>query len=278
VVFLKVFGLLLLCGGWLGSPLVAAAQEWSHAEPEWRWLSRGLGFARVEVFHDGEEVEELAVIKIDPGANAFRVFHHSPQSIAAWQREIQAPVVFNASYFGPGGQPIGLVLVDGKPLGPWRNPRMRGMFVAEPRGISPDLPRATILDLTLTPVDPRKLPWTQGMQSFPLLLDYKGQIRVRSSDKRAHRTVIAADRQGNILVFNTADVYFTLYELARFLKASAFGIDSALNLDGGSESQLLVKTKDFEHFSPSSWENRLGNFLDRREFWLPTVVGVFPRD
>jgi hypothetical protein len=149
--------------------------------------------------------------------------------------------------------------------------------VAEPKGMSPDLPRATILDLLTTPVDPKKLPWTQGVQSFPLLLDYKGKIRVRNSDKRAHRTVIATDRNGNILVFNTANRFFTLFEFAEFLKKSAFNIDSALNLDGGTEAQLAVKTEGFEFFSPPSWEKSIGNLIDEQKFWLPSVVGVFPR-
>ena len=115
------------------------------------------------------------------------------------------------------------------------------------------------------------------MQSFPLLLDYKGKIRVRDSEKRSHRTVIATDRNGNILVFNTSNRFFTLFGMAEFLKGSKFDIDSALNLDGGTEAQLLIKTKDFEFFSPPSWENSIGNIIDQQKFWLPTVVGVFPR-
>jgi len=68
-----------------------------------------------------------------------------------------------------------------------------------------------------------------------------------------------------------------LRELAQFLKASKFDIDSALNLDGGTEAQLFIKTKDFEFFSPPSWEHAVGNLIDRSQFLLPTVVGVFPR-
>jgi uncharacterized protein YigE (DUF2233 family) len=219
----------------------------------------------------------LSIVKIDPAANAFRVFHHDPQAITDWQKELKATVVFNASYYGPDGKPVGLILSDGKPLGPANNPQMRGMFVAEPKGMSPDLPRATILDLAVTPVSPEKLPWTQGVQSFPLLLDFKGRVRVRRSGKTAHRSVIATDRNGNILVFNTGNGYFTLYDFAKFLKESDFEVDSALNLDGGTEAQLYIKTKDLEYFPPHSWEAQLGGILDRRQFYLPTVVAVFPR-
>jgi uncharacterized protein YigE (DUF2233 family) len=276
-VIARIFGLLVWCGLCLALPLSAGTKEWTHTPPQWQRISQGLIFTEVKVSRNGEEVETLAVVKVDPAANTFRIFHHKPQNITAWQGEIKAPVVFNASYYSPDGKPVGLVLSDGNLIGPLQNRQMRGMFVAEPKGMSPDLPRATILDLVFGKVDPKKLPWTQGVQSFPLLLDYKGRIRVTSSEKRACRTVICADRNGNILIFNTGNEYFTLYDLAHFLKASAFEIDSALNLDGGSEAQLYIKTKDFEYFSPPSWKNRLVNLLDQERFLLPTVIGVFPR-
>ncbi|MBI4642833.1 MAG: phosphodiester glycosidase family protein [Deltaproteobacteria bacterium] len=256
-------------------PLLAG--EWSHSSPQWRALGRGLSFAEIQVFRQNEPVDTLAVVKVDPASNAFRVQHHKPQSITAWQKELGAPVVFNASYYSKDNQPCGLILSNGNPMGPRRNTQMRGMFVAEPKGLSPDIPRATILDLTITPISVKTLPWTQGVQSYPLLLDYKGRIRVWNSPKTAQRTVIAIDRHSYIMIFNTNEAYFTLYDFAHFLKASTLEIDSALNLDGGTEAQLYIKTQDFEKISPSSWESRLGNLLDQHKFWLPTVVGVFPR-
>lgn len=273
----RIFGLLLWCGLCMAMPLSAGTKEWTHTPPQWQTLSRGLIFTEVKVSRQGQEVETLAVVKVDPAVNTFRVFHEEPKSVTAWQEKLKAPVVFNASYYSAGGKPVGLVVADGRLLGPVHNPQMRGMFVAEPKGMSPDLPRATILDLVFGRVDPKNLPWTQGVQSFPLLLDYKGRIRVKDTGKKAYRTVICADRNGNILIFNTGSEYFSLYDFAQFLKASAFEIDSALNLDGGTEAQLYIKTKDFEYFSPPSWKNRLATLLDQEQFLLPTVIGIFPR-
>jgi uncharacterized protein YigE (DUF2233 family) len=273
----RVFALVVIGWLWLGPVLSAGAASLTHTPPQWQAMGRGLAFTQVDVLKDGVVVEGLAVVKIDPASNAFRVFHGAPRAITAWQEELQAPVVFNGSYYKRDGRPCGLVIADGKPIGPAGNRQMRGMFVAEPKGMSPDLPRATILDLLTTAIDPQKLPWTQGVQSFPLLLDSKGKIRVRDSEKRSHRTVIAMDRNGNILVFNTSNRFFTLFGMAEFLKASKFDIDSALNLDGGTEAQLFIKTKDFKFYSPPSWENSIGNIIDQQKFWLPTVVGVFPR-
>jgi uncharacterized protein YigE (DUF2233 family) len=264
-----------ICWAWLGTPLLAG--EWANSPPQWRALAQGLNYAEIQVFRNDEPVDTLAVVKVDPANNAFRVEHHQPQSITAWQEELGAPVIFNASYYCHNAQPCGLILSNGKPIGPRHNSRMRGMFVAEPKGLSPDIPRATILDLTSTHISVKNLPWTQGVQSYPLLVDYKGHIRVRNSQKTAQRTVIACDRNGFILIMNTNEAYFTLHDFARFLKDSTLEIDSALNLDGGTEAQLYIKTKDFEKFSPSSWGSRLGSLLNQEKFWLPTVVAVFPR-
>lgn len=271
----RILAFFLICWAWLGTPLMAG--EWAHTPPEWRSLGRGLNFTEIQVSRNQEPVDTLAVVKVDPAVNAFQVLHGQPRSITIWQQELGAPVIFNASYYCRNAQPCGLILSNGKPIGPRHNSRMRGMFVAEPKGLSPDIPRATILDLTITPINVKTLPWTQGVQSYPLLLDYKGHIRVRSSSKTAQRTVIAIDRHGYILIFNTNQAYFTLRDFAHFLKASTLEIDSALNLDGGSEAQLYIKTKDLEKFSPASWESALGNLLDQKKFWLPTVVAIFPR-
>ncbi len=271
---------ILFCWFVLLAPAMAGAAGLIHTMPKWQTLGRGLSFTQVDVLRQGEVNEvmtSLAVVKIDPATNLFRVFHRAPQAITVWQQELKAPLVFNASYYGPDNKPVGLIIADGQPIGSAHNRQMRGMFVAEPKGLSPDLPRATILDLAATPINPKNLPWTQGVESFPLLLDYKGNIRVRDSGKKANRTVIATDRVGNILVFNTSNRFFTLREMALFLKASKFDIDAALNLDGGTEAQMLIKTKDFEFFSPPSWDHSIGNLLNQSQYWLPTVVGVFPR-
>jgi uncharacterized protein YigE (DUF2233 family) len=272
----RVFALVAIIWLCWGTPLSAAPAKLSHTPPNWQVIGRGITFTQVEVRQDGQTVDSLTVVKIDPAFNAFKVFHGKPRAITTWQEEVKAPILFNGSYYRRGGKPCGLIIAEGKAIGPVHNRQMRGMFVAEPKGMSPDLPRATILDLRTTPVNPKTLPWSEGVQSFPLLLDYKGRIRVRKSEKKAHRTVIAMDRNGNILVFNTANRFFTLYEFAEFLKGSSFNIDSALNLDGGSEAQLYIKTKDLEFFSPPTWESSIGNLINEAKFWLPTVIGVFP--
>ncbi|MFP3868069.1 MAG: phosphodiester glycosidase family protein [Desulfobacteraceae bacterium] len=269
--------LILLVWNWTIAILPARAQGWSHGPLQWEEVGKGLRFAKLTVSETNQGIGFLFVVYIDPNFNAFRIFHGQPQSIIEWQESTGALVVFNASYFRPNDEPCGLIIADGELTGPLHNSAMRGMFVSEPKGISPDLPRATILDLTVAKIQPKNLPWTQGVQSFPLLLDSQGRIRVKKTSLMAPRTVICTDHKGNILVFNSPDKYFTLYELAGFLKSSEFEIDTALNLDGGSMAQLMVKTSEFNFSSPSFLERQARGLIDPRMVLLPTVIGVFPR-
>jgi len=277
-IVLRLIAVLIVFGwNWTTAVLPVRAQEWSHGPLEWQELDKGLGFARVTVSERNQGLGFLFVVRIDPNFNAFRIFHGNPRTIMEWQECTGALVLFNASYFRPNDEPCGLIIADGEISGPLHNSAMRGMFVSEPKGMSPDLPRATILDLTVTKIQPQDLPWTQGVQSFPLLLDSRGRIRVKKTSLVAPRTVICTDRKGNILVFNSPDKYFTLYELACFLKSSEFEIDTALNLDGGSMAQLLVKTSAFSFSSPSFLERQARELIAPRMVLLPTVIGVFPR-
>jgi hypothetical protein len=50
-----------------------------------------------------------------------------------------------------------------------------------------------------------------------------------------------------------------------------------MNLDGGNEANLLVKTQDFSYFTFSTPSDFNGQRLVRVKKKLPGVIGVFPR-
>lgn len=257
---------------WFG-PMWATEPE----EISWQQIGRGLGLAQLEVHRSGQLAATVTAVRIDPNFNAFRLFHGLPRTITDWQQETGALIMVNGGYFTPAGAPVGLVISDGVFFGPSQNPAMKGMFVAEPKGVSPDLPRATILDLQAVTVDLKKLPWSQGLMSYPLLLDPQGRLRVKNTNRPAPRTVICTDRQGAIVILHTADHYFTLYNFARFIKDSKLKIERALNLDGGSKAQLLIRTDNYTLTSPPLLEQQLRSLFRDKSLLLPTVIGVFPR-
>ena len=85
----RVFALVGVVWLWLGAALSVGAASLTHTPSEWQAIGRGITFTRVQVQQDGEVVCGLAVVKIDPASNAFRVFHGAPQAITVWQAELQ---------------------------------------------------------------------------------------------------------------------------------------------------------------------------------------------
>jgi len=60
----------------------------------------------------------------------------------------------------------------------------------------------------------------------------------------ARRTIVGQDRRGRIVFVVSPDLVFTLKSLSAFLAASDLELDTALNLDGGTSSGMLVAGPD----------------------------------
>jgi uncharacterized protein YigE (DUF2233 family) len=56
----------------------------------------------------------------------------------------------------------------------------------------------------------------------------------------ARRTVVGQDRKGRIVFVISSEMFFTLKTLSTFLAASDLELDTALNLDGGPSSGMLI--------------------------------------
>lgn len=71
----------------------------------------------------------------------------------------------------------------------------------------------------------------------------------------ANRSALGILRDGQILIIATQNLYLSTTELANILRRSAAeeGLEcwQAINLDGGSSTQLYAKVKDFELSLPS---------------------------
>lgn len=255
----------------LPAKAIWAASLLAHTPITYQEIESGLWFAKIDIYKEKQKKESLVLVKIDPKKNRFRVIHDKDiKTIEKWQAVTGASVIFNGSFFRENYEPCALIISDGQIKGPTRNRYMKGMFVAEPR--ENDLPRAKILDLkTLGPTS-NNLPWNQGLQSFPMLIDKNGLIRVNQSDLRASRMAIGTTKDGYILVIHSEGAYFTLYELANFLKTSPFNFEYVLNLDGGLAAELCIKTKylNYTHYGSSYT-------LKGLQTKIPLVIAIFPR-
>jgi Phosphodiester glycosidase len=295
--FLKTFALL---GGSLikdgiaiakTKPVQTERQKWSHSSPNWKSISKGLDFATVDVNRGKEIIDSVAILRVQPKHNKIRVFHSFDyektvvRTLEEWQKETSAlALISGAQYMAdPYYMPCALVICDGKQKGPARNKNVRGMLLSEPK--KSDLPHADLIDFDYDQFNPETTPYTQGIQHWPILLDRQGAIKVKPSEMRANRSVVAKAFDGNILFFTTQRASFTLYDFGAFLKdtnASAdggFHIHTAMNLDGGKEANMILRS---EHFSFDSKPKVQANTTtDQKLFaWevrLPGVIGIFPR-
>jgi len=246
----------------------------------WRQLAQGLEFSRWPIQSGTRNLDTLIILRLQPDLWSFKVFYNpTPKTIQEWQTAIHAPIICNGGYFQENFKPAGRILVNGVSVGPLKNSSMKGMFLAEPKKGFEQLPKARLIDLKEEDSEETVSKYDQGIQSFPILLDPRGQVRVNPSSFQANRTVIAQDRQGNILVLITEKPFFTLYELGQYLKKMPLSLIFALNLDGGNRTQLSVQVKDFSYRyagQEGTPEAALLFFPDGIAK-LPSVIGIFPR-
>lgn len=88
------------------------------------------------------------------------------------------------------------------------------------------------------------------------------------------------DRSKNILVFTTEGGFFTLYDFGRFLKASDFNIETAMNLDGGYEAQMCISTPSLRYTTYGQFETQGPDkdiSIPNARIGIPTAIGIFPR-
>ncbi|MBI4767435.1 MAG: phosphodiester glycosidase family protein, partial [Deltaproteobacteria bacterium] len=217
--------------------------------------------------------------RIDPEFWSFRVFFdREPKTIKEWQQRTRAAVTCNGGFYQENFLPAGRILVNGTFWGPLKNRHMKGMFLAEPKKGFEHLPKATLIDLKGSDREERISSYEQGIQSFPILLDPAGQVRVNPSSFQANRTVLAQDRSGNIFILITEKPFFTLYDFGQYLKGLPFGFQFILNLDGGLRTQLAIQVKAFNYLFTGQGERREpSRFFSPEPVKLPSVIGVFPR-
>jgi Phosphodiester glycosidase len=274
---LILLSLFLSCSGML----LPAGAEVQPSGPPWKELAPGLSFYRWPVQSGSQAVlDVITILRLKPDQWSFKVFYSpTPKTIQEWRLATNAPIVCNGGFYQEDFKPAGRILVNGVSIGPLKNRSMKGMFLAEPKKGFEQIPKARLIDLKEENSEETVSKYDQGIQSFPILLDPRGQVRVNPSNFQANRTVIAQDRQGNILVLVTEKPYFTLYGLGQYLKRMPLSLSFALNLDGGNRTQLTVQIKDFsyKHTGLEGTPEASLLFFPEGNAKLPSVIGIFPR-
>lgn len=254
-------------------PLLGAGTM--HEPVKWRELRPGLEFGFLENIPSTRSGSaRVAVLRVDPARYRFQVLAAPPGQPGLpadqWRETSGALAVFNAGQYTPERRYLGHLVQDGKVLSR-PVPQQDGLFLAEPSDRT--LPRARVIDQRYTAYDPASNPYQQAAQSL-MLADRFGQVRVRRSPRVAHRTAVAEDDQGRILVL-VSEGGHTLWELAHALLASGLGLREVMSMDGGPESQMDLQVGPFHYQQfgrPSASPD-----LPWPHQPLPAALAVFPR-
>ncbi len=270
----------------------------SHDEIQWENISQGLKFSRTPVYKNKKLVDIIAGVKINPEINKLNVHTNYNKdndflyTIKDWQENTNSLAIINSGqYLGMPNwaKPCALAISNGKQMGPKYNKHSKGMFLAEPKQnleIKNKLKKADLLDFEYDKFNREKTQYTEGVQHWPILLDRQGKVKVKPSLWQANRTAIAKTNQDEIMFLTTEGGYFTLYNLGQFLRDSnkrndkGFNIHTAMNLDGGYEACMAVKTPKLHYITFGEFETQ-GPGKDFTVFGaksvLPTVIGVSKR-
>ncbi len=260
----------------------------SSREEKFRELQEGLNFKKINVLRDNELIDIIDIIQYDPTLFETRVYNTVLENkedpyiytIEEWQKRTGDTVLINNAQYRADlyYHPCALMICNGKQIGPKKNKSVRAMLVAEPTDSS--LPLADILDFRYDSQNYSQ--YQQGLQHWPVILDREGNVRVKETDWQANRTVIAKQKDGKILFLKTEGGFFTLYNLGRFLRdETSLDIETAMNLDGGYESQIIINHPNFRFIRYGEFETYGPDenvSISGAKYKIPSVIGIKSRN
>ncbi len=219
------------------SPARAATQTPELKPGKWRTILPGLEYRELPVTID-QQADLLRLARADPQQLRFRVVYEpgQPRQVSAWLEKEEAVLAVNGGYFDPNNRALGLIIHEGIVSGrPYQG--FGGMFAIRGEG-----ERVRVRWNVAEPYMPGE-PLSSALQNFPMLVLPGGAPNqgIDDNGQLAPRTAVGQDRLGRLVFIVSPGGVFTLTRLGQWLAASDLDLDTALNLDGGSSSGLMVR-------------------------------------
>ncbi len=233
---------LLLCLGLL-YPRISLAQNTGDPSAEsfrWSHVEKGFEIARYQLDQGFMVIKsEVLLLKFSPKRFSFLVARASDvkqrkSDVRTLTKDLGGIAGINAHFFDPEGLALGLLVRDGRlNQGMHKGGRLlTGVFFIKenkPHIVHRKAYKETTADIAI--------------QSGPrLVVDGKAQA-IKSSDVSSRRSGIAITKKGEVILFATMLRFpgASFKQLQEMLSDPTLEIEHALNLDGGSSSQLFVE-------------------------------------
>jgi exopolysaccharide biosynthesis protein len=217
----------------------------------WASIVRGVEYVAIPVKAPDQPGDSIRVARIDPAAVLFRIYYQegTRKTVQDWARERPgAVIIVNANFFRANGHAIGLVRIGDRILSQATDRPGSGYFQ-----VTGEVPQISTLPDDHIKADQPSKHYIESFEGFPLLIMQGKPVSSSlgyDAAVRAWRTVIAQDDRGRILLIVTAPTELGLPELTNWLCSSGLGIVTALNLDGGSSSQMYIASRSIRSEFP----------------------------
>lgn len=203
------------------------------AAPTWQAVANGIELGHVTVGAGADAVTVVAV-RVNPHHCALRVVDYWSGGKRAVKTAADAcpktGAALNAGFFDEHGDPMGLLIEDGKRVRKAITSSNWGVFLL----INGHTPRIQLASA------PLPCGVTQAVECKPRLV-INGAIPNFKAASPTRRSAIGIDAQGRMLLAAT-DGRLTMEQWATCLRDN-LGCRNALNLDGGPSTQLAVRGK-----------------------------------
>ncbi len=202
--------------------------------------------------------KDLLVVKIDPKLHKFEIYENHNQINAKTIKQIHkntnSLLTFNGGFFTEDFKPTGLLISNQKELRSLSNAGLLNGILAIDKDGNIDLFHQTNNGKFPVNINPQN--YYFAIQNGPALIDRQGNILINEdSGKISSRTAIGVDKDNNIILIIlkqsllNPDNTISLYKFAHLIHDSSFfkdlGVNSVLNLDGGSSTGLMIEDKYF---------------------------------
>lgn len=232
-------GLLILI--FLLIPFILQAQTWQTIESGLNY--RSITYNQSKTNH---VPYTLHVFKIDPGKFDFKPLWATPdryQSIRKMVENSEAVLGVNSNFFDENGKPLGLIVSDGQTLHPFKDISWWGIFYFIRN--QPHLIHSSQWKMD------EKISY--AVQTGPRLV-VNGKVSSQLKPNQSQKTAIGFNKAGDVILAMTLypmEIHDLAKMMARAEAKGGLGCIEALNLDGGSSSQLYAKSGNFELRLPS---------------------------
>lgn len=209
----------------------------STPPPDSGWLPLRPGLEQRTIFYnDGRTQEQIMALRLDMSQYELRIAYHpgAPLPLADWQAETGALLLVNGGFFTPEQVATGRIIIDGQGSGV-SYVGFGGMLAVSEAGVEV----RALAERPYTADEPLQF----ALQCFPILVRQGTAAYEEEDGRTARRTAVGIDEDGRLLFILANWGGFSLRQFSQFLAATAWewGLQTALNLDGGASSGLLLR-------------------------------------